>query len=466
MFPIIILISFKFFKKFLIYILIFGFLISLGLAEWTSREFPSLSFYYLHTRMWELLSGSLLAYFEITKNSRSKKSVYNLFFLIFGLTLIIFSILYLEDNIIHPSIYTLFPIVGTCLIIWFANKDELVTKVLTNKLFVSIGLISYSLYLWHYPIFAFIRITGFGNQNILMKILFIIILLIVSIFTYYFIEKPARNKKFSFKKILIFLIPSIFFLTVVNLVIIEKNGYPKRFEKFKAINLNYNPDNFFLKKETDDVFVENQKFNSKNTNITVIGDSHGQNLAGALQLGNKLNNKINIHFLSKDLEKIYIDDYDLIKNSNLLIFSYRWNDYKLKQLKKNLDKFKNLNKNIAITSRTNEYKVQSKLFTLLDYKIIFNKEIFNYFGLKKLYFDKREIYSNSEINQKLKAFTSNKNLKYLNKEDYMCEVISSECDYLDKNGNKLFYDYGHYTKSGMKFFGEKIYKIDWLKLNY
>ena len=67
LFPIVLLIIFKFFRKYLIHILIIGFIVSLGLAEWTSRNYPSASFYFLHTRMWELLSGSILGYLEITR---------------------------------------------------------------------------------------------------------------------------------------------------------------------------------------------------------------------------------------------------------------------------------------------------------------------------------------------------------------------------------------------------------------
>ena len=61
------LFAFKYFIKYLIYILILGFVISLGLADWASRNYPSLNFYALPTRGWELLAGSILSYFEIIK---------------------------------------------------------------------------------------------------------------------------------------------------------------------------------------------------------------------------------------------------------------------------------------------------------------------------------------------------------------------------------------------------------------
>jgi peptidoglycan/LPS O-acetylase OafA/YrhL len=103
LFPIILLITFKYFRKYLIHILILGFVISLGLAEWTSRNYPSASFYFLHTRMWELLAGSILAYFEITKGYRSKNKILNLNTTVTGLILIGHSILFFNDEMLHPS---------------------------------------------------------------------------------------------------------------------------------------------------------------------------------------------------------------------------------------------------------------------------------------------------------------------------------------------------------------------------
>ena len=117
-----------------------------------------------------------------------------------GLFFILCSILFLFDNKSqHPSLYTLIPVTGVCLIIWFSKKDEVVTKILSSKLFVGIGLISYSLYLWHFPIFAFDRITEFSQNNLIIKLVFGIVVLVLSIFTYYYVEQPSRNLKNSSK---------------------------------------------------------------------------------------------------------------------------------------------------------------------------------------------------------------------------------------------------------------------------
>ena len=159
LFPVIMLITFKYLKKYIIHVLIFGFIISLGLAEWGSRNHPSVSFYYLHTRMWELLAGSILAYFEVKLGYRSKNQTLKTILPGFGLLLIIFNIIFFKTYFLHPSIYTLPSIIGVCLIIWFSHEDEFVTKILSSKIFVGVGLISYSLYLLHYPVFAFARIT-------------------------------------------------------------------------------------------------------------------------------------------------------------------------------------------------------------------------------------------------------------------------------------------------------------------
>ena len=213
----------------MIHILILGFFISIGTAEWGIRNYPTFNFYVLPTRGWELLAGSILAYFEITLGHRNKNKNLTLVLPSIGLILIMHSILFLPDEIFHPSFYTLSPIIGVCLIIWFSNKDELITKILSSKLFVGTGLISYSLYLWHYPIFAFARVTGFIQQNdISIKLLLGIIILFLSILSYFFVEKPFRNKKYKFNLIIKILVTIILFIFIFNITSIYKKGFEKR----------------------------------------------------------------------------------------------------------------------------------------------------------------------------------------------------------------------------------------------
>ena len=99
------------------------------------------------------------------------------------------------------------------------------------------------------------------------------------------------------------------------------------------------------------------------------------------------------------------------------------------------------------------------MYTLIDKIVLFSSESFDYFGFKKLYFDNRTINTNSKINIFLREFATTNNINFLNKEDYMCDTIKTECDYLTPEGHKIFYDYGHYTNKGAKYFGQKIHSL-------
>ena len=135
LFPIISFIIFKYLRKYFIIFLIVSFIISLTIADWGSRNYPSATFYLLHSRMWELIAGSILAYFEITRGrQRSRHQILNSTYLSLGFLLVIFSVIFGKEHFPHPSFYTLLPIMGVCLIIWFSNKDEILTKILSSKL--------------------------------------------------------------------------------------------------------------------------------------------------------------------------------------------------------------------------------------------------------------------------------------------------------------------------------------------
>jgi len=287
LFPIVLLITFTYFKKFLIHILIIGFVISLCLADWGSKNYSSFNFYILPTRGWELLAGSILSYYEITNGRKQRFGKLSLILPTIGLLLISYSIIFFNDEMLHPSFYTLSPIIGVCLFIWFSNKRDIITKLLSTKLFVGLGLISYSLYLWHYPIFAFNRITGFTENSISNKLILVISLIIISLFSYLFIEKPFRKKIFSIRKIYKTIVIIILLLITLSFYTINKDG--KINEYFKIIedikfspqyrsNCKYSSSNSnFL----NEIFFKEEFFECKkryNKFILIIGDSHSMDL--------------------------------------------------------------------------------------------------------------------------------------------------------------------------------------------
>ena len=187
---------FKYFNKNLLSVLIILFIISFLLAEFGSKNFPSLNFYFLPTRIWELVAGSLISYFEIKNKIPKNNLILNSLFPSLGILLILFSAIFFDHSFRHPSIYTLIPILGVVFIICFSNMNEFTYKILSSKIFVGVGLISYSLYLWHYPIFAFSRITEITSGDISKKILLGVIILILSTLTYFFIENYSNCSYF------------------------------------------------------------------------------------------------------------------------------------------------------------------------------------------------------------------------------------------------------------------------------
>ena len=170
---------------------------SLLLANFFSIYFPAINFYILPTRIWELLIGSFLAYYHIS-NKIFKKIKFQDYLTFIGMALILVPFFLFNDKTPHPSFLTIFTILGCAFIIINHNSENIIKKILSSKIFVGVGLISYSLYLWHFPIFAFKKIKS-KNLSEFDKLEGILLAIILSVFSYFLIEKPSRNKKWISK---------------------------------------------------------------------------------------------------------------------------------------------------------------------------------------------------------------------------------------------------------------------------
>ena len=295
-FPLLLIFINKFFRKNLFFIILILFILSFVVAFYTTANNSSFSFFSTFSRGWEFLAGAFLAYFEINKN-KLKHNNHNLFTSI-GLLLILFSLIYFDNNTVHPSIKTLIPITGVCLVIFFSSSKNYITKFLSNYFLVKIGLISYSLYLWHFPIFAFARnkakyLSDFDKIELLG------ITILLSILSYFFVERPFRKKGFiSFKFVTIFLTFFLIVFITLNDLSIKKNGFDGRIHVFLKKTENELLE--YSMKDNDGICFDRLKnFCNYNTtsdkSIILIGDSHSEVFSEDLY--NKIKKK-NINFIS------------------------------------------------------------------------------------------------------------------------------------------------------------------------
>tara|TARA_B100000795_G_scaffold218620_1_gene172750 strand:- start:3850 stop:5754 length:1905 start_codon:yes stop_codon:yes gene_type:complete len=228
-YPIVLLGIIIYLKKQIKIILISGIILSLVFASIISLNHQSFNYYMLPSRGWELLFGALLG-ININQLSISKDKKQKGILAIVGFLTLMFSFAYFDNTDDHPTFLTLIPVIATYLIIQDTNKENLINRLLSFKALVFVGLISYSLYMWHHPIFSFAKILGVGEKSLLIKLSFIILSIILGFITYRFIEKPFRkdgDQIFKINKINIIGVSIILvIITLYSLVSYQKTQYP------------------------------------------------------------------------------------------------------------------------------------------------------------------------------------------------------------------------------------------------
>lgn len=197
--PLFMLLMWKFRKRW-----IFGSFItiaaySLILSHWGAYNKPTATFFLLPTRGWELAVGASIAYYLMyrKKNSHvqfSYQRPVDEFFGLVGLIMIAYSVYAFNNSTPFPSFYALVPTLGAGFIILFASPRTLVGQLLGSKLPVGIGLISYSTYLWHQPLFAFARHKAIGEPNNQLLAALTVMSLLLAYLTWRYVETPFRKK--------------------------------------------------------------------------------------------------------------------------------------------------------------------------------------------------------------------------------------------------------------------------------
>jgi peptidoglycan/LPS O-acetylase OafA/YrhL len=293
LFPLLLLLTWRFGKSVVILSIVVITFLSLALSGWLSSKNPEAAFFLIHTRAWELFAGSISAFIVQRQGVQNNNSLSLL-----GLTSIIFSIFFFDETTPFPGVYALVPVLGAVLLVLYANNKTLAGKFLSAKGFVGIGLVSYSAYLWHQPLFAFLKIYQQTEPSHIMNGMVIVATFLLSFVSWKYIEKPFRNKSLiNVKVFLVIITISSFGLLGFGFSAHKSHGFVERvFDESVSsedLDISYNRRNFIYKKDS---FRSN--FRPK---ILIIGNSFGRDFVNVIR---------ETYDFSK-LELVYRDDYDI-----------------------------------------------------------------------------------------------------------------------------------------------------------
>jgi peptidoglycan/LPS O-acetylase OafA/YrhL len=261
-------------------------IISLGLAQWGLSTNPKIAFYFLPTRAWELMIGALIAVYVLRPNA--KKVASNELLGALGLVLILVSVFAFTEATPFPGLYALVPTIGTGLIILFAQADTLVGRLLATRAFVGLGLISYSAYLWHHPLFAFARHRSLDPPSLDLMMGLAALSIFLAYISWRYVERPFRDKKkFSQRQIFILSGAASATLILAGVILSSNDGFASRsatdnmafsdFDRMLAPNHGLSPacDHQFT--------LTDECTTSPSPKMILWGDSYGMHLGPALK---------------------------------------------------------------------------------------------------------------------------------------------------------------------------------------
>ncbi len=292
-YPVIVCLIFKFKRNLLFPLLCASILLSLALAIWAAAAKPVAGFFLLPTRAWELGLGAGLALLSAEATGEEQVPPWLLSGAsVVGLAMILASAFWFSSATPFPSYRALLPCVGTAMIMWSGGYrfKPLITKLFSNSVLIYIGLISYSLYLWHWVLFVFADNVNIPIEKIYLKISVIFFSVVFAALTYRFLENPIRKKTLlrsnsSFAASIFVPITVLSGLSIYSGV---SGGIPDRFNQDEKNLLAYNDYNIDEKYRLRACFLHNNQrgFEDKagclrfgvGNNVLIWGDSHAAHL--------------------------------------------------------------------------------------------------------------------------------------------------------------------------------------------
>lgn len=275
-------------------------------------------FYSPQTRFWELLAGSTLAYItlyniqfwsqvKMVRKGLLGKTIYAMVpningkilrdvLSILGGVFITASVFLINKEMYFPGTWALLPVVGAVMIITAGNNAWLNSVILSNRILVWFGLISFPLYLWHWPLLTFARIVEANPLAPSIRIVAVFISIVLAWLTYRFIERPLRFGKKEESKAIV-LVVLMFAIGAIGYTTYERDGLQFRLNqsrKTHPIPTRMQLDNYEDMEITKNIWNDTPTIKSRDfllyrinqnqqISVAVIGDSHANRLYLGIQ---------------------------------------------------------------------------------------------------------------------------------------------------------------------------------------
>ena len=453
------------------------FLVSFMLAEWASVHKPVAGFLLLPTRIWEFLSGGFVALLIIKKITLPK--IFAEFFGVTGLFMIFYSIFSYSESLPYPSHYTLLPVIGSVFVLLFANRPSFTGSFLGLKVFTTFGLISYSAYLWHQPIFAFAKNRTFTHDPSINLFIFLcFITFCLAFFTWHFVEKPFRSKHFIPRSRLYFfiLIITIFFF-VFGLFGRFTDGFKNRFsDNEQRLLFSIDSDNvnkimrdqglnqcFSFSENLSDLLVKKCiSFDASQKRVIIFGDSHAAHLSSGVRsyfpkLGYTINQLTmpgcSFIFPATNYGKC-LDLYNVLNNklvptltkNDILVISINWRygyqPNSEREFKSHIQKaftvFRGSLAKIIIVGAPPCYRHAPQSISVRN----------GSFKDNNIYLEPEKYIFMNSINKILGEQSKIYGFEFIDPTISMCNDLLNKNCFVKKNGRFLYLDHGHLSEEG------------------
>ena len=441
-------------------------------------------FYLLHARAWELLSGALLAFYVPAQKPCRHPLAYQVGSAV-GLLLIAYAVFRFDRTTPFRSVYTLIPISGACLIIASATPRTLVGRLLGSRPLVGAGLVSYSAYLWHQPLFAFARHRSLSEPDPWLFAALSIATLVLAYVTWRFVETPFREKRrFTRAQVFAFAASCSVLFAAAGSAGYLSDGFPSRLPDSLADVLrgraNTNPRQQLCDAAAAPPVRDPAHacvFGTESHVVgVVVGDSHADALAYSLgeafekrNMGIKEMAYSGTPFAALEGPSYQGDAYRFIRDNASLkyvVLASRWPLYfrdtnqmpmnaVAEEFAKSVKKYLKLNRKIFLV-----YPVPETGFQLLTRSA---KAVF--FGRYASVPDLSTSYDSYKRDRKVATTTAaldgigeHPNLIRIRPDRILCDTLVKDRCVVERNGVRLYYDDNHLSNVGARLVADEVMK--------